>query len=56
MQRGGDPLIFCFVDFADPACAATAMGALQGDFIACLLVLNLSSVSLAVHQMRKSEK
>lgn len=30
MQRGGDPLIFCFVDFANPACAATAMGALQG--------------------------
>ncbi|KAK4793035.1 hypothetical protein SAY86_023470 [Trapa natans] len=29
-HRGGDPLIFCFVDFADQACAATAMGALQG--------------------------
>ncbi|KAK4788564.1 hypothetical protein SAY86_019883 [Trapa natans] len=29
-HRGGDPLIFCFVDFADPACAATAIGALRG--------------------------
>ncbi|KAJ4700928.1 RNA-binding protein like [Melia azedarach] len=29
-QRGGDPLILCFVDFDDPACAATAMSALQG--------------------------
>ncbi|XP_044510996.1 RNA-binding protein 2-like [Mangifera indica] len=29
-QRGGDPLILCFVDFASPACAATAMSALQG--------------------------
>ncbi|KAK4745178.1 hypothetical protein SAY87_011490 [Trapa incisa] len=29
-HRGGDPLMFCFVDFANPACAATAMGALQG--------------------------
>ncbi|KAI4348070.1 hypothetical protein L6164_008832 [Bauhinia variegata] len=28
--RGGDPLILCFVDFANPACAATAMSALQG--------------------------
>ncbi|KAL8141341.1 hypothetical protein V2J09_007362 [Rumex salicifolius] len=26
----GDPMIMCFVDFADPACAATAMTALQG--------------------------
>ncbi|XP_031278670.1 RNA-binding protein 2-like [Pistacia vera] len=31
-QRGGDPLILCFVDFASPACAATAMSALQGDY------------------------
>lgn len=31
MQRGGDPLILCFVDFANPACAATAMSALQGN-------------------------
>lgn len=30
MQRG-DPIILCFVDFATPACAATAMSALQGD-------------------------
>lgn len=30
MQRGGDPIILCFVDFANPACAATAMNALQG--------------------------
>ncbi|KAL3504415.1 hypothetical protein ACH5RR_034256 [Cinchona calisaya] len=29
-HRGGDPLILCFVDFADPACAATALSALQG--------------------------
>ncbi|KAE8729634.1 MEG5 [Hibiscus syriacus] len=29
-QRGGDPLILCFVDFSSPACAATAMSALQG--------------------------
>ncbi|XP_024162015.1 RNA-binding protein 1 isoform X2 [Rosa chinensis] len=28
--RGGDPLILCFVDFVNPACAATAMSALQG--------------------------
>lgn len=28
--RGGDPLILCFVDFANPACAATALSALQG--------------------------
>lgn len=31
MQRGGDPIILCFVDFESPACAATAMSALQGD-------------------------
>ena len=31
MQRGGDPLILCFVDFTNPACAATALSALQGD-------------------------
>lgn len=29
-QRGGDPVIICFVDFENPACAATAMSALQG--------------------------
>lgn len=29
LQRG-DPLILCFVDFANPACAATALSALQG--------------------------
>ncbi|EXC19914.1 RNA-binding protein with multiple splicing [Morus notabilis] len=29
-HRGGDPIILCFVDFANPACAATAMNALQG--------------------------
>ncbi|XP_062097716.1 RNA-binding protein 2 [Humulus lupulus] len=29
-HRGGDPIILCFVDFANPACAATAMSALQG--------------------------
>ncbi|KAG9156752.1 hypothetical protein Leryth_025478 [Lithospermum erythrorhizon] len=29
-HRGGDPLILCFVDFEDAACAATALSALQG--------------------------
>ncbi|GMH22284.1 hypothetical protein Nepgr_024127 [Nepenthes gracilis] len=29
-HRGGDPLILCFVDFDNPACAATALSALQG--------------------------
>ncbi|GMJ15194.1 hypothetical protein like AT1G21320 [Hibiscus trionum] len=29
-HRGGDPIILCFVDFSSPACAATAMSALQG--------------------------
>ncbi|KAI4338002.1 hypothetical protein L6164_016358 [Bauhinia variegata] len=29
-QPGGDPLVLCFVDFASPAHAATAMEALQG--------------------------
>ncbi|GLT62634.1 hypothetical protein SLA2020_352540 [Shorea laevis] len=29
-HRGGDPIILCFVDFENPACAATAMSALQG--------------------------
>ncbi|XP_065632175.1 RNA-binding protein 2 isoform X1 [Quercus suber] len=29
-HRGGDPLILGFVDFVNPACAATAMSALQG--------------------------
>ncbi|PSS17473.1 RNA-binding protein like [Actinidia chinensis var. chinensis] len=29
-HRGGDPLILCFVDFTNPACAATALSALQG--------------------------
>ncbi|RYR78213.1 hypothetical protein Ahy_A01g002950 [Arachis hypogaea] len=28
-HRGGEPLILCFVDFANPACAATTMSALQ---------------------------
>ncbi|XP_054786072.1 RNA-binding protein 2-like [Prosopis cineraria] len=28
--RSGEPLILCFVDFANPACAATALSALQG--------------------------
>ncbi|KAJ8450397.1 hypothetical protein Cgig2_004854 [Carnegiea gigantea] len=30
LPRGGDPLILCFVDFVDAACAATALSALQG--------------------------
>ncbi|KAJ0790601.1 putative RNA recognition motif domain, nucleotide-binding alpha-beta plait domain superfamily [Helianthus annuus] len=29
-HRGGDPLIIGFVDFTTPACAATALSALQG--------------------------
>lgn len=29
-HRGGDPVVICFVDFESPACAATAMSALQG--------------------------
>ncbi|XP_047311494.1 nuclear speckle RNA-binding protein A-like [Impatiens glandulifera] len=29
-HRDGEPLILCFVDFIDPACAATALSALQG--------------------------
>lgn len=29
-HRGGEPLILCFVDFVNPACAATALSALQG--------------------------
>lgn len=29
-HRGGDPLVLSFVDFANPACAATALSALQG--------------------------
>lgn len=29
-HRGGDPIILCFVDFVNPACAATALNALQG--------------------------
>lgn len=40
MQRGGDRQIFCFVDFANPACAAAAMGALQGGLITCLSIPN----------------
>ncbi|KAG2257262.1 hypothetical protein Bca4012_094437 [Brassica carinata] len=30
MQRNGDPIVLCFVDFETPACAATARNALQG--------------------------
>eukprot|EP00262_Sarcandra_glabra_P009268 TRINITY_DN2337_c2_g1_i1.p1 TRINITY_DN2337_c2_g1~~TRINITY_DN2337_c2_g1_i1.p1 ORF type:complete len:252 (-),score=36.99 TRINITY_DN2337_c2_g1_i1:348-1103(-) len=29
-HHGGDPLILCFVDFANAGCAATALSALQG--------------------------
>ncbi|XP_057490440.1 RNA-binding protein 1-like [Actinidia eriantha] len=29
-HRGRDPLILCFVDFMNPACAATALSSLQG--------------------------
>ncbi|KAH0868693.1 hypothetical protein HID58_075715 [Brassica napus] len=29
-QRNGDPIVLCFVDFENPACAATARTALQG--------------------------
>ncbi|KAG5004921.1 hypothetical protein JHK84_029183 [Glycine max] len=39
-HRGGDPLILCFVDFANPACAATALSALQ------VLMMNSRNVFL----------
>ncbi|KAG7592484.1 RNA-binding domain superfamily [Arabidopsis thaliana x Arabidopsis arenosa] len=29
-HRSGDPIVLCFVDFENPACAATALSALQG--------------------------
>ncbi|XP_010537288.1 PREDICTED: nuclear speckle RNA-binding protein B-like [Tarenaya hassleriana] len=29
-HRNGDPVVLCFVDFINPACAATALSALQG--------------------------
>uniref|UniRef100_A0A1J3FQF5 RRM domain-containing protein n=2 Tax=Noccaea caerulescens TaxID=107243 RepID=A0A1J3FQF5_NOCCA len=29
-QRNGDPIVLCFVDFTNPACAATALSTLQG--------------------------
>ncbi|XP_021669890.2 RNA-binding protein 1 isoform X3 [Hevea brasiliensis] len=35
-RPGGDPLVLCFVDFLSPAHAATAMDALQGDWLGCL--------------------
>ncbi|KAL9277200.1 hypothetical protein ACSQ67_025248 [Phaseolus vulgaris] len=35
-HRGGDPLILCFVDFANPACAATAMSALQDSSVCAI--------------------
>nr|DAD22574.1 TPA_asm: hypothetical protein HUJ06_024037 [Nelumbo nucifera] len=41
-HRGGDPLILCFVDFTTPACAATALNALQGDVISLLTIFNYS--------------
>ncbi|CAE5958151.1 unnamed protein product [Arabidopsis arenosa] len=28
--RSGDPIVLCFVNFENPACAATALSALQG--------------------------
>ncbi|KAL4393240.1 hypothetical protein HN51_046414 [Arachis hypogaea] len=43
-HRGGDPLILCFVDFANPACATTAMNALQGS-IYCLSMNNYTKES-----------
>lgn len=43
LQRGGDPLILCFVDFVDPACAATALSALQGySFKLIIIPLNFN--------------
>ncbi|CAH9094320.1 unnamed protein product, partial [Cuscuta epithymum] len=30
-HRGGEPLVLCFVDFGDAACAATALSAVQGN-------------------------
>lgn len=44
MQRGGDPLILCFVDFANAACAATAMSALQGDRFCLSSFMTVTSV------------
>ncbi|XP_018508254.1 nuclear speckle RNA-binding protein A isoform X2 [Brassica rapa] len=29
-HRNGDPVVLCFVDFTNPACAATALSTLQG--------------------------
>ncbi|ESQ27426.1 hypothetical protein EUTSA_v10019060mg [Eutrema salsugineum] len=29
-HRNGDPIVLCFVDFTNPACAATALSTLQG--------------------------
>ncbi|KAL0798083.1 hypothetical protein Bca101_053257 [Brassica carinata] len=36
-QRNGDPFVLCFVDFENPACAATARNALQGSLRFSLL-------------------
>ncbi|THG18488.1 hypothetical protein TEA_022276 [Camellia sinensis var. sinensis] len=40
-HRGGDPLVLCFVDFVSPACAATALSALQGDHFSFLYGYNM---------------
>ncbi|KAL3735512.1 hypothetical protein ACJRO7_024609 [Eucalyptus globulus] len=51
-HRGGDPLILCFVDFVNPACAATALSALQ-------VVLGrgtIFSMIFAVHGFGKATK
>ncbi|KAA8546545.1 hypothetical protein F0562_002716 [Nyssa sinensis] len=42
-HRGGDPLILCFVDFINPACAATALSALQGDHFSFLSIWHESA-------------
>lgn len=45
MQPGGDPLVLCFVDFASPAHAATAMEALQGK-ICFSIILEMKAMSM----------
>ncbi|CAL5386488.1 unnamed protein product [Camellia sinensis] len=40
-HRGGDPLVLCFVDFVSPACAATALSALQDAITWMSMIQNL---------------
>lgn len=43
LQSGDKAMVLCFVEFADPKCALTAMEALQG--IICAINHDLSSYS-----------